>query len=354
MGAPDRGGLDPAGSTPCGSGHDCEGRGILQIGDLEMANVLLTESCVRACPYCFAKQYMAGAASREISWENLIYVLDFLDRSKNDRVTYLGGEPTLHPEFSRFVLYTLDRGFRITVFTSGVVSEATLASMTNCLMGVPAEKLHFICNLNQPSLSPDAELASIHRFLNTFGRRTGPGYTLYQVDFDLKFLVDYVARFSLSKDLRLGLAHPIPGQGNACISAAELSVVARRLANCIPLFEVAGIRPHFDCGMPHCLFDDAELSAFCRLTGCPPRFTCDPPIDIGPDLSVWPCFPLHGCDSKSLHDFNNLSDVVEFFKQTQERLRSDRGGVLPACRACVLRDGGTCGGGCVAHLVQRQ
>ena len=258
-------------------------------------------------------------------------------RSNNNRVTYLGGEPTLHPEFSRFVLYTLDQGFRITVFTSGVVSEATLASMTKCLGGVPADKLHFICNLNHPSLSPDAELASIHRFLDTFGRRTGPGYTLYQVDFDLGFLIDYVARFSLSKDLRLGLAHPIPGQRNACISLAELSAAARRLAECLPLFEAAGIRPHFDCGMLFCLFNDAERAAFSRLAGCPPRFTCDPPIDIGPDLNVWACFPLHGCESKSLRGFNDLSDVVQFFQKTQKRLRGERGGVIPACGTCALQ-----------------
>jgi len=316
-----------------------------------MANILLTESCVRACPYCFAKQYMVGAAKREMSWENLVYVLDFLGRSNQNNVSYLGGEPTLHPEFSKFVRYALDRDFRVNVFTSGVVAAATLASMTDCLAGVPDDKLVFTCNLNHPSLSSDAELASIHRFLDAFGRQTKPGYTIYQVDFDLRFLVDYVARFSLQKKLRLGLAHPIPGQGNACIPAAELSAMARRLVECLPLFEAADIKPFFDCGMPLCLFNDAELAAFARLTGGPLCFTCNPAIDIGPDLTVWACFPLHGCEKKSLRDFHHLLEVMHFFQKTQQDLRGERGGVVPACGTCVFRDGGACGGGCLAHLV---
>lgn len=49
-----------------------------------MANLLLTEACVRSCPYCFAKQYMDGAMDQTaISRENVIYVADFLQKSNS-------------------------------------------------------------------------------------------------------------------------------------------------------------------------------------------------------------------------------------------------------------------------------
>ena len=35
-----------------------------------MANVLLTEACVRSCPYCFAKQYMSETDVKDVSGNN--------------------------------------------------------------------------------------------------------------------------------------------------------------------------------------------------------------------------------------------------------------------------------------------
>ena len=47
-----------------------------------MANLLLTEVCVRKCPYCFAKQYMEGVEDRSaITKDNLVYVVNFLEKS---------------------------------------------------------------------------------------------------------------------------------------------------------------------------------------------------------------------------------------------------------------------------------
>ena len=73
-----------------------------------MANILLTEKCVRSCPYCFAKEHMDGAESdRTITWDNLIYIADLLEISREPHVSLLAGEPTLHPDFIDFVLYLL-------------------------------------------------------------------------------------------------------------------------------------------------------------------------------------------------------------------------------------------------------
>jgi hypothetical protein len=43
-----------------------------------MANILLTEKCVRACPYCFAKERMDDSEGDTIvSWEILFTLLTF-------------------------------------------------------------------------------------------------------------------------------------------------------------------------------------------------------------------------------------------------------------------------------------
>ena len=48
-----------------------------------MANILLTEKCVRSCPYCFAKKHMADAPDNTaLKWDDLIYLTDLFVASK--------------------------------------------------------------------------------------------------------------------------------------------------------------------------------------------------------------------------------------------------------------------------------
>lgn len=82
-----------------------------------MANILLTETCVRSCPYCFAKQYMANNINENdyISWDNLIYIADFLSASGENHVSLLGGEPLLHPQISSIIKYLNQRNLSVTI-----------------------------------------------------------------------------------------------------------------------------------------------------------------------------------------------------------------------------------------------
>ena len=76
-----------------------------------MANVLLTQLCVRSCPYCFAQKYMGEVSPKDmLSWDNLIYLADFFIKSGVYHMSLLGGEPLLHPQFSEFVHYLSKRG----------------------------------------------------------------------------------------------------------------------------------------------------------------------------------------------------------------------------------------------------
>jgi molybdenum cofactor biosynthesis enzyme MoaA len=56
-----------------------------------MANILLTEKCVRACPYCFAKEYLKESKENLLSWENLIYITDLFEISNEKHLSLLGG-----------------------------------------------------------------------------------------------------------------------------------------------------------------------------------------------------------------------------------------------------------------------
>ena len=95
-----------------------------------MANVLLTEKCARACPYCFAKEYLKDSKENTLSWENLIYIADLFEASNEKHLSLLGGEPTLHPDFVDFVMYLIQRHFRVNIFTNGILSNEKLETAT--------------------------------------------------------------------------------------------------------------------------------------------------------------------------------------------------------------------------------
>jgi radical SAM protein with 4Fe4S-binding SPASM domain len=321
-----------------------------------MPNVLLTQSCIRSCPYCFAKRHMAESSPDDIlSWENLIYIADFLQSSGERVFRLLGGEPTLHPDFNAMVLYLLERQFNVNVFTSGVMSDAVLNEMAELFGGLPPERLSIICNLNDPAKTrtPLAEQESIRRFLRLMGERVVPGFNIYRVDFDLDFLFQYINEFGLQRHIRVGIAHPIAGKKNLYIRINQIDEVIARLFSYAPMFERMRVKPGLDCGFPICRFSDEQLAWLYRHAGAKSEFGCGPVVDIGPDMSVWPCFPLSSFHKRSLFEFNSMREIIEYYQQIHRAVRTEVGGLYDDCDLCRHREDGICLGGCLAHSLSK-
>jgi hypothetical protein len=317
-----------------------------------MPNVLLTQQCVRSCPYCFAKQHMSDSAPEDVlSWEDLIYLADFFGAAGEYRVSLLGGEPALHPDFVDMVLYLLQRNFQVNVFTSGIMSDRKLDDAVRYLGYAPPDRLCFICNLNHPMKSPENENRQVDRFLRAFGPYATAGYNIHETAFDINFLFEYIGTYGMKRVLRLGLAHPIPGMNNTCIPVDELPKMVETLVSYLPLFRRNRVKPGFDCGFPICLFTDEQLGQFYKAAGEGLKFGCGPAIDIGPDMSVWCCFPLSGFHRKSVFEFDTFRDLLDHYLKLHDSLREESGGIYGKCDDCACREDGLCSGGCLSHFV---
>jgi len=320
-----------------------------------MANILLTNKCVRECPYCFAGEEMAHSPGSEyISWENVIYLADLLRAAGERRVSLLGGEPSLHPEFLDILLYFVERGFGTTVFTCGIMSKAKLDDLERHIAGLPASRLTFVCNLNNPdqTVTAQSETEKLHAFLAALGPWTMPAFNIYRPDFELDFIFDLVARYRLKKRLRLGIAHPIPGAANEAIRVEDIGRVIERLCAYKDSFERMRLRPSFDCGFPLCRVSDEQLGWLTRLSGRM-DFKCRPAIDFTPDMHVYCCFPLSGLNRKSVFEFDSFGQIVTYYKGLQKRIRAGQAGIYEGCEGCQHRSEGTCAGGGVCQLVSR-
>jgi len=320
-----------------------------------MANVLLTTRCNRSCPYCFAKSEMSATPARNlISWENLIYIADFLKFSGQRHISLLGGEPTLHPDCVDFILYLLERDFDVAVFTNGMLSPARLEEFASHLTDVPVEQLTFVCNLNDPVQTPASkkETQRVHRFLSVLGPWTSAGFNIYRPDFTLDFLFDLINRHGMKRQLRLGVAHPVPGSPGGSIHPDEMAHIVQRLCSHRPQFDSFRVKPGLDCGFPICKFSDEQLGWLHRFRGAV-HFGCGPAFDISPDMSVYYCFPLSNFQRKSLFEFDSVEQIDSHFARIRSLLKAEVAGIYSECDGCMHQEEGVCGGGGLCQVLNR-
>jgi cyclic pyranopterin phosphate synthase len=316
-----------------------------------MANLLLTEKCVRACPYCFAKEHLKENKENILSWENLIYIADFLEFSGEKYLSLLGGEPTLHPDFIDFVLYLHQRQFHVNLFTSGIISDTKIDIAKEYLLNIPVENFSFVCNYNHPDSSTASETKQIETFFTVFSKYISLSYNLYQPHFDFGFLVNAILKYGLKKHVRLGLAQPIPGQKNECLSLDEIRGIAENFRSQLKVLEENRISLGFDCGMPLCIFSNEDIGRLFKLNRSKVVFCCSPAIDISPDMQVWSCFPLSNYEKISLYDFDSVNEIRRYFSGQNNAIREKKKGIFFFFLTCIYFEENLCIGGCLAHLI---
>ncbi|HEX7289596.1 MAG TPA: radical SAM protein [Conexibacter sp.] len=107
----------------------------------------ITERCQLRCGHC----YMGDRLERGLvlSYDATTRIIDRCRALGGEYITFLGGEPTLHPDLPRMVDYALAAGFSQVMINSNGLLERTIDKI------VP-EKLHYI------SFSLDGATAEIH------------------------------------------------------------------------------------------------------------------------------------------------------------------------------------------------
>ena len=91
-------------------------------------NIILNSYCNLKCNYCFADEYMEeNVKTPDKSMDFDFFQSELLPRVKNaSLINFMGGEPTLHPQFNDMLSKTLDNMQPFTflgVFTNGLMSD---------------------------------------------------------------------------------------------------------------------------------------------------------------------------------------------------------------------------------------
>jgi len=285
-------------------------------------------------------------AGSNISLESVRVYLDFLRRSQINEFKILGGEPTLHPQFPQIVDLGLKDGCTVVVFTNGMWSRRVCEYVSS--LG-PAP-LKFVVNVNEPRYWKGQEAEFQARCLQAAGAKAKIGFNIFEADFDLLFTRELIARFGLQRELRLGLASPILGQANACITVPMREQIGRRLLDQLEQLEASDVLGAFDCGFVYCMFPEERWGTLTRTVRNGLSSVCHPIIDVGPDLSAWPCFPLSQLLTVDLKEYENAAELRRFFNERLSAFRQF--GSRDECRECEFFRRQQCAGGCIAHCVR--
>jgi organic radical activating enzyme len=315
-----------------------------------MPTVMLTTTCQNSCAWCFARSKMEHYRSQgveEMSWQDFLTVVEYYERSGYRQMNLLGGEPTLHSQFIDMLTYLASRGFSTLVVTNGIIP----APLVDILAQEKFQNVQYAVNSTSYfDHGPDTR-QTIDRFLRAMPHATSLSYTIAQRDvrqnslhpiLDRLFLI---MRFGLRQHLQFQIA--VPSHGNSdFVPFDQYGAVVELLQTWTAVIRKNRVSVGLDCHcMPACRIPpDAQLPF-------PLKSSCtDFMVDIGPNLEVWPCFPL-SAETFRLEQLATLAELRAFVANlgSVEPLLYESG-----CTACEQRLSKACDGGCRGFQIVRK
>ncbi len=272
-----------------------------------MANILLTNQCNQKCTYCFAEKEMRKKGN-EMSLKNFRAASGFLEKSKDNNIRLMGGEPTLHSKFEEAVDYSLSQGFSVQVFTNGLFSSEILNFLNK-----KKDKIKYSFNLNPPKDYSASQWKLILKNLETLSQYNNCliGRVIWKNNFSIDYLLNLAKKFPI-KVIMLRPANP----------PVDRQLSADNIIGEIKRANEAKIRIGFGCGFSKKMFNKRQLKILKEYNVTNLKWGCDGNsgcFDIGTDLSVFRCFPLSDWKKKRLTDFNNSQEIENCFNKAMEK-----------------------------------
>lgn len=285
-------------------------------------NIFLTKKCNLSCPYCFASEFI-DSNSEEFSLENFKKVVDFITRD-SEQLGLIGGEPTLYSHFDDVldILINNHKIKTVTLYTNGLLIDKYTDKLADkkfrILINCNSEK-----NLGETLFSKLKD--NIQKLSEIKKENLFLGINVYDGEYDYSYIFPLL-KLTSSKVLRISYSLKNIQKENTDHILDEFNSVKPIF---IKLFEQClenRIIPSFDCNsIPYCLYDNQERKLLMKIVELSKELninyslvaacsTCEPVLDIFPDLFVGRCFGMAKYEKVDLKNFSSLAQIRTYFK----------------------------------------
>ncbi len=231
------------------------------------------------------------------------------------------------------------------LFSNGLISEKNLAFLAS----TPGDKVSILLNTINPDEKSWQEVKQQQEVMSRHGKMVIPGVNIYTAHQQLDYLPDYVGKYNLKNEIRLGIAHSVLSQSNVYLHPKEYHKIGHNIA----MFKIdaknASVSLGFDCGFVPCMFPQEYsdlLSEELEKAGT----CCHPIIDMLSDGTFISCYPLNNLRKIKIHDQLHAKDLIRDFEDALSPYKDV--GIFRHCTSCSLFKT-QCNGGCVSFRIQR-
>ncbi|PKM93992.1 MAG: hypothetical protein CVU84_13900 [Firmicutes bacterium HGW-Firmicutes-1] len=326
-----------------------------------MANIMITKRCNLKCPYCFANEFV-NKNNVNMTMEDYIKAIDFIMTEQGAGIGIIGGEPTMHPQFKEMleILIHDTRVNQVTIFTNGINIDKFVEQLVH-------PKFALLINCNSPIDTGEAAYNKLVKNLDLFvnqyymGDRITLGINMYKPDFDYDYILDLLKVYGF-KYLRTAISVP----NTEDLKNTDAITYFKEMKPSVLSFYYKvlenNIVPFYDCNMmPSCILTNKEKdklyylienteiedrNLLCNMT------TCEPVIDILPDLKAIRCFALSDNAKVRIEEFENIFELKAYFNNMFDCFGYN---VLSSseCKDCNKRKLMQCSGGCYAFKINK-
>lgn len=312
-------------------------------------NIMLNDYCNLNCKYCFAG---LKEEKTNISDENMQYVVEFLKRSNYPNLRLLGGEPTLHPNFTKYVqIANTDKFFKeILIFTNGYSLSPNMVDQ------IISPKIGFLINLNKKEdIGKDKYNKIIDNVTylcrkfreNNLTVKVTLGINIYEPNFEYQYIIDESKKLNIGS-IRYSITVPTKLGQDITLDYYKQYIpqLMRFLEDCYN----NKLKTNLDCNnIPKCLFTNEELIQLMTREHniCSKNFCCMP-MDVRTNLDVTRCFPFFEKYRLNLKDYNNIDELKQYFSENIDKYRFE----IPTfkeCKDCNLFKNKLCQCGCLTY-----
>lgn len=319
-----------------------------------MPNIMLTYGCNLKCPYCFANEFVNKKASY-ITEENFVKAIDFLTRENEARIGLIGGEPTLHPKFKKFLEFLIGnrKVIEATIYTNGIFLDRYINQIIS-------PKFRLLVNCNSPREIGEEYFEKMkanlyHLVKDHYMRdRMNLGINLYKDDLDYSYIIELLKECGLHR-VRISLTVP---DFSACKNVNAIEYFKKRkpfLLRFLSDMKENNILPYYDCNKPpYCIWTDdekewlenmvAQYHVESNLIG--DHSFCYPVIDILPNLQAVRCFGMSGYEKVNIDNFSGVSEIASYFLNHIDSA-SYQIPMADMCKECRKRQTRKCTAGCI-------